>query len=168
MEIFLVTTSYRELGTLFLFLFMGVLIFSSLVYVFENDNLDSSFATMLDAYWWVVLIAAAHYLPRLGGRWALITMTTVGYGDTYPTSSMGRLVGAGECYLALRSHVCYLPCPVCATFGVLVIALPIPIIGNQFTRSVSSKHKIYLFESPDFNTFKVTLWLGVRPPVICS
>ena len=51
MEIFLVTTSYRELGTLFLFLFMGVLIFSSLVYVFENDNLDSSFATMLDAYW---------------------------------------------------------------------------------------------------------------------
>ena len=51
MEIFLVTTSYRELGTLFLFLFMGVLTFSSLVYVFENDNLDSSFATMLDAYW---------------------------------------------------------------------------------------------------------------------
>ena len=72
-------------------------------------------------------------------RWALITMTTVGYGDTYPTSSMGRLVGAGECYLALRSHECYLSCPVCATFGVLVIALPIPIIGNQFTRSVSHK-----------------------------
>ena len=94
-------------------------------------------------------------------------MTTVGYGDTYPTSSMGRLVGAGECYLALCSHVCYLPCPVCATFGVLVIALPIPIIGNQFTRSVSSKHKIYLFESPDFNTFKVTLWPCVRPLVIC-
>ena len=46
-----VRNSYRELGMLFLFLFMGVLIFSSLVYVFENDNLDSSFATMLDAYW---------------------------------------------------------------------------------------------------------------------
>ena len=46
---------------LFLFLFMGVLIFSSLVYVFENDENGSSFVTMLDAYWW-----------------ALITMTTVG------------------------------------------------------------------------------------------
>ena len=32
---------------LFLFLFMGVLIFSSLVYVFENDDMESSFVTML-------------------------------------------------------------------------------------------------------------------------
>jgi len=91
---------YRELGMLFLFLFMGVLIFSSLVYVFENDDPDSSFNTMLDAYWW-----------------ALITMTTVGFGDVYPITGFGRIIGG-----------------VCATFGVLVIALPIPIIGNQFGR----------------------------------
>ena len=85
---------------LFLFLFMGVLIFSSLVYVFENDDPDSTFKTMLDAYWW-----------------ALITMTTVGYGEVVPITGFGRLVGG-----------------ICATFGVLVIALPIPIIGNQFGR----------------------------------
>ena len=90
---------------LFLFLFMGVLIFSSLVYVFENDETDSSFVTMLDAYWW-----------------ALITMTTVGYGDLAPTTLLGRAVGA-----------------VCATFGVLVIALPIPIIGNEFTKLEHSR-----------------------------
>ncbi len=43
-----------------LFLTMGVLIFSSLAYVFENDDPSTSFTNMLDAYWW-----------------ALITMTTV-------------------------------------------------------------------------------------------
>ena len=52
--------SYKELGLLMLFLTMGVLIFSSLAYVFENDDPSTSFTNMLDAYWW-----------------ALITMTTV-------------------------------------------------------------------------------------------
>ena len=57
---FTVRNSYKELGLLMLFLTMGVLIFSSLAYVFEKDDSNSSFATMMDAYWW-----------------ALITMTTV-------------------------------------------------------------------------------------------
>ena len=53
----------QELGLLILFLGMGAVMFSSLVYVFENDDPESSFLTMLDAYWW-----------------ALVTMTTVGQG----------------------------------------------------------------------------------------
>ena len=72
--------------------------FSSLVYVFENDDKASSFRTMLDAYWW-----------------AIITMTTVGYGDVYPITGLGKVVGT-----------------LCAVFGVLVIGLPIPIIGSSF------------------------------------
>ncbi len=43
-----------------LFMTMGVLIFSSLAYVFEKDDSETKMHTMMDSYWW-----------------ALITMTTV-------------------------------------------------------------------------------------------
>ena len=66
---FTMRSNIKELGLLILFLGMGAVMFSSLVYVFEKEDKDTSFSTMLEAYWW-----------------AFITMTTVGYGDVVPST----------------------------------------------------------------------------------
>ena len=70
--------SYKELGLLMLVVIMGMLIFSGLAYVGEKDEPGTMFDSMPTALYW-----------------AIITMTSVGYGDIYPVSWFGRLVGSG-------------------------------------------------------------------------
>ncbi|XP_070208624.1 potassium voltage-gated channel protein Shaw-like isoform X5 [Littorina saxatilis] len=92
--------SAKELILLIFFLVLGIVIFAALIYYAERIqyNPDNDFESIPKGLWW-----------------AIVTMTTVGYGDMAPKTYVGMFVGA-----------------LCALAGVLTIALPVPVIVSNF------------------------------------
>jgi voltage-gated potassium channel len=91
---------------LFLILILLVLC-SSVMYYAESEIQPDKFGSIPEAMWWGV-----------------ITLTTVGYGDVYPLTPVGKFVGG-----------------VVALLGVAMYALPTGILAHGFAEELQSKRK---------------------------
>ena len=102
-----IVSKKRELlGSMF-FVFILMLISSLLMYSAEHEVQPDVFRNAFSGLWW-----------------AVATLTTVGYGDIYPVTPLGRLVGA---FIAFS--------------GLAAVAIPTGIISSGLTERITKSDK---------------------------
>lgn len=97
----------HEFGLILGLLAITVLISGSLMYLAEAEAQPDKFGSIPRALWW-----------------AIITMTTIGYGDTYPVTAFGRLIGG-----------------IVAIVGVMMVALPTGIFAASFSEGMERRRR---------------------------
>ncbi|XP_063679937.1 potassium voltage-gated channel subfamily A member 1-like [Bolinopsis microptera] len=105
----------QELVILFIAMFLFVITFGSIMYYLENveshhdpdgSGPSSQFSSIPMSCWWV-----------------LVSITTVGFGDMYPVTLVGKLVGS-----------------VVLCLGVVMLALPMTIIVSKFNTELEQEN----------------------------
>ncbi|XP_072366366.1 voltage-gated potassium channel regulatory subunit KCNG3 isoform X2 [Scyliorhinus torazame] len=93
---------YREMVMLLVFICVAMAIFGALAQLLESgldlEDKNPAYASIPASCWWVI-----------------ISMTTVGYGDMYPFTVPGRILGG-----------------MCVVSGIVLLALPITFIYHSF------------------------------------
>ncbi|XP_033725705.1 potassium voltage-gated channel protein Shaw-like [Pecten maximus] len=95
--LYAIQASLKELFLLCITFGVATVIFACAIFYAEIFH-DGTYDNLFIAMWW-----------------AIITMTTVGYGDFFPTTAMGYVVGV-----------------LCAVSGLLLLAMPVAIIASNF------------------------------------
>lgn len=95
----------RVIGSACFTLFLLLTIGASLTYLVERNAQPDAFASIPQAMWW-----------------AIVTVTTVGYGDVVPITPLGKLMGA---FLGL--------------IGVAMVALPAGILASGFSEAIQQR-----------------------------
>jgi voltage-gated potassium channel len=92
----------KALVACFVILIGVMLLSASAMHFVEHEVQPDKFGTIPDAMWW-----------------AIVTLTTVGYGDAFPTSALGKVVAS-----------------VTAVMGLVMLALPVGIIATAFAQEI--------------------------------
>lgn len=92
------------IATIFIMCFL-ILIGSTLIYYFESEVQPEAFPNIVASFWW-----------------AVATLTTVGYGDIYPVTALGKLLAS-----------------IIAILGIGFVALPTGIISSGFMDEIKKE-----------------------------
>ena len=96
-----------DLSITLFFAFVLLILSSTLMYYVESDVQPVKFASIGHSFWWSVA-----------------TLTTVGYGDVYPITAMGKFLSA-----------------IIALIGIGFIALPTGIISSAFIDRIKTRNE---------------------------
>lgn len=99
-------TKYDLMVTTFV-VFILLIISSTLMFYLENDSQPEAFDNIGQSLWW-----------------AVATLTTVGYGDIYPVTMGGKILGS-----------------IIALLGIGIVALPTGIISSAFIEKIQERKK---------------------------
>ncbi len=99
----------KSFGAAFFILFIVLIISSSGMYLVEKDVQPEKFGSIPQSMWW-----------------SIVTLTTVGYGDVFPITSLGKIFGS-----------------IIIILGIGTVALPAGILASAFTEHTKRSQKRY-------------------------
>lgn len=104
----IVISQKEEFSVLLFFTLLILILLSFIIFEVENEAQPEIFTNIFQTFWW-----------------AVATLTTVGYGDMYPITTMGKLITA-----------------IISILGIAFIAIPGGIFASEFMNSISKKEDI--------------------------
>jgi len=103
-----VRSDMSSFGAALYLLLIALFMSSAVMYLVENEAQPEKFSSIPETMWW-----------------SLITLTTVGYGDVSPVTTIGRIVGA-----------------ITALMGVCVVAMLTGIVASAFSNQIAQRKMI--------------------------
>ena len=94
-----------ELAVTLALVLVAMLLAAGAIYAVEHDEPDTAFTSIPRAMWW-----------------SIVTITTVGYGDMYPTTPIGQLIGG-----------------IVAFIGICALALPVGLLSSGFVDELNKR-----------------------------
>ncbi len=104
----IINNKKEDLIVTFFVTFLLLILASSIMYYIETNSQPELFPNIIAAFWW-----------------AIATLTTIGYGDVYPVTVLGKILSG-----------------IIALLGIGIVALPTAIISSGFIELMQKRNQI--------------------------